>query len=59
MIKFLQKVKFIRSSELLNEFYRSRADATYDVVFKRYSKLDVLILDDFGLKTSQALTSFS
>jgi len=49
-----KKVKFIRSSELLNEFYRSRADATYDVVFKRYSKLDVLILDDFGLKTLSA-----
>ena len=49
-----KKVKFIRSSELLNEFYRSRADNSYDVVFKRYSKLDVLILDDFGLKTLSA-----
>ncbi|MBT4884593.1 MAG: ATP-binding protein [Legionellales bacterium] len=49
-----KKVKFIRSSELLNEFYRSRADATYDIVFKRYSKLDVLILDDFGLKALSA-----
>ena len=45
-----QKVKFVRSSELLNEFYRARADASYDTVFKRYTKFDVLILDDFGLK---------
>ena len=46
-----RKVKFIRSNELLNEFYRSRADCTYDTLFKRYTKFDVLILDDFGLKT--------
>lgn len=45
------KVKFVRSSELLNELYRARADASYDNVFKRYTKFDILILDDFGLKT--------
>ena len=28
-----RKVKFIRSNELLNEFYRSRADSTYDALF--------------------------
>jgi DNA replication protein DnaC len=49
-----RKVKFIRSNELLNEFYRSRADCTYDTLFKRYTKFDVLILDDFGLKTLSA-----
>ncbi|HLL43264.1 MAG TPA: IS21-like element helper ATPase IstB [Metabacillus sp.] len=49
-----KKVKFIRSNELLNEFYRSRADFTYDTLFKRYIKFDVLILDDFGLKTLSA-----
>ena len=49
-----QKVKFIRSNELLSEFYRSRADSTYDVLFKRYTKFDVLILDDFGLKSLSA-----
>ncbi len=49
-----KKVKFIRSNELLNEFYRSRADFTYDVIFKRYTKVDLLILDDFGLKTLSA-----
>lgn len=36
-----KKVKFIRSNELLNEFYRSRADFTYDALFKRYTKFDV------------------
>lgn len=49
-----RKVKFIRSNELLNEFYRSRADSTYDSLFKRYTKFDVLILDDFGLKILSA-----
>ena len=49
-----KKVKFIRSNELLNEFYRSRADFTYDAIFKRYTKVDLLILDDFGLKTLSA-----
>jgi DNA replication protein DnaC len=49
-----QKVKFIRSSELLNEFYRARADASYDTMVKRYTKCDVLILDDFGLKQLSA-----
>ena len=34
----------------LGDFYRSRADSTYDIIFKRYAKLDVLILDDFEIK---------
>ena len=45
-----KKVKFISTNELLNEFYRARADNTHDKVFKRYTKFDLLILDDFGLK---------
>jgi len=49
-----KKVKFIRGNELLSEFYRSRADFTYDVIFKRYTKVDLLILDDFGLKILSA-----
>jgi DNA replication protein DnaC len=49
-----KKVRFIRSNELLTELYRARADSTYDTLFKRYTKLDVLILDDFGLKTLSA-----
>ena len=31
-----------------------RADFTYDAIFKRYTKVDLLILDDFGLKTLSA-----
>lgn len=49
-----KKVRFVRSNELLSEFFRSRADSSYDVLFKRYTKMDVLILDDFGLKTLSA-----
>lgn len=45
-----KKVKFISTNELLNEFYRARADNTHDKVLKRYIKFDLLILDDFGLK---------
>ena len=42
-----RKVRFIRSNELLNEFYRSRADFTYDTLFKRYTKLDI---PQFGIR---------
>jgi len=45
-----KKVKFVTTSDLLSEFYRARADATHDKLFKRYCKFDLLILDDFGLK---------
>jgi len=48
------KIKFVRSNELLLEFRRSRADNNYDALLKRYSKADILILDDFGLKTLSA-----
>lgn len=49
-----KKVKFVRTNELLQQFYRSRADETWDKLFNRYQKFDVLILDDFGLKTLSA-----
>jgi len=49
-----QKVKFIATNELINEFYRARADETHDKLFKYYSKFDLLILDDFGLKPLSA-----
>lgn len=39
-----KKVKFIRNHELLNEFYRSRADFTYDAIFKRYTKVEFIDL---------------
>ena len=49
-----KKVKFIRANELLQQFYRSRADETWDKLHRHYMKFDVLILDDFGLKSLSA-----
>jgi len=49
-----KKVKFVRANELLHQFYRSRADETWDKVHRHYSKFDILILDDFGLKSLSA-----
>ena len=49
-----KKVKFVRTNELLQQFYRSRADETWDKLFTRYTKFDALILDDFGLKALSA-----
>jgi DNA replication protein DnaC len=49
-----KKVKFVRANELLLEFYRSRADDSWDKLFNRYRKNNVLILDDFGLKSLSA-----
>lgn len=46
-----KKACFVRTNELLNQFHQSRADETWGEIFKRYTKYDVLILDDFGLKT--------
>lgn len=49
-----KKVKFVRANELLQQFYRSRADETWDKLHRYYSKFDLLILDDFGLKSLSA-----
>ena len=49
-----KKVCFIRTNDLLHTFHQSRADETWGKLFKRYTKYDVLILDDFGLKTLSA-----
>jgi DNA replication protein DnaC len=49
-----KKVCFIRTNDLLHAFHQSRADETWGKLFKRYTKYDVLILDDFGLKTLSA-----
>jgi DNA replication protein DnaC len=48
------KVCFIRTNDLLNKFHQSKADETWVKVFKHYSKYDVLVLDDFGLKALSA-----
>ena len=49
-----KKVKFARANDLLQQFYRSRADETWDKLHRHYAKFDVLILDDFGLKSLPA-----
>lgn len=49
-----KKVCFVRTNDLLNQFHQSRADETWNKLFKRYTKYDVLVLDDFGLKTLSA-----
>jgi DNA replication protein DnaC len=46
-----KKVCFIRTNDLLNQFHQAKADETWSALFKRYTKYDILILDDFGLKT--------
>jgi DNA replication protein DnaC len=45
-----KKVKFIRSNSLIAEFTASRADDSWQNILNKYSKPDLLILDDFGLK---------
>ncbi len=45
-----KKVKFIRTNVLLAEFASSRADDSWQSVVDKYAKIDLLILDDFGLK---------
>jgi DNA replication protein DnaC len=48
------KVCFIRTNDLLNKFHQSKADETWLKVFNHYTKYDVLVLDDFGLKALSA-----
>lgn len=45
-----KKVKFIRTNSLISEFQASKADDSLEKVIAKYSKTDLLILDDFGLK---------
>ena len=44
-------VLFIRADKLLKEFRQSRADHTTDKVLRKVITPDLLILDDFGLRT--------
>ncbi len=45
------KVCFIRANDLLNKFHQAKADETWIKVFNQFTRYDVLILDDFGLKS--------
>jgi len=44
-------VLFLRADRLLKELHQSRADHTTDKVLRRLISPDLLIVDDFGLKT--------
>ena len=45
-----KKVLFTRADSLLKELHQSRADHTTDKVLRRLIALDLLIVDDFGLR---------
>jgi DNA replication protein DnaC len=49
-----KRVKFVVTNELLSEFHRARADETHNKLLKRFTKFDMIILDDFGLKPLSA-----
>jgi DNA replication protein DnaC len=42
-------VEYLRLPTLMTQFVQARAQGTYDRLLKRLSKLQVLIVDDFGL----------
>lgn len=42
-------VEYLRLTTLMTQFVQARAQGTYDRLLKRLSKLQVLIVDDFGL----------
>ena len=45
-----KKVKFIKANDMFAEFNRARADQTVEEKIIKYSKVDLLIIDDFGLQ---------
>jgi DNA replication protein DnaC len=45
-----KRVLFMRADRLLKELHQSRADHTTDKAFRRFISLDLLIIDDFGLR---------
>jgi DNA replication protein DnaC len=49
-----KKVLFIRASVLFRTLQASRADQTWDKQFKKFLQPDLLICDDFGLKSLTA-----
>lgn len=45
-----RKVLFVRSDSLLKELLQSRADNSTDKVMRKFTSIDLLIIDDFGLR---------
>jgi DNA replication protein DnaC len=52
-----KKVLFTRADTLLRELHQSRADHTTDKLMRRLLSLDLLIVDDFGLRPLDAVQS--
>ena len=44
------KVRFAKASTIINDFQESRADDSWKSILAKYSKTDLLVVDDFGLK---------
>ena len=52
-----KSVLFMRADELLRELGQARADHTFEKAFRRYLAPDLLILDEFGLRSLNAQQS--
>lgn len=52
-----KRVLFIRADALLRELHQSRADNSTEKVLRAYLALDLLIIDDFGLRRLNATAS--
>lgn len=52
-----KKVLFTRADSLLKELFQSRADHTTDKVLRRFIGPDLLIIDDFGLRSFDRIQS--
>lgn len=53
-VKQDQDVLFTTAAQLLHSLYAARANDNYDRRFKYLSQLDLLVIDDFGLKPLQS-----
>lgn len=45
-----KRVLFVRADQMLRDFHQSRADNSTEKVLRGYLALDLLIIDDFGLR---------
>jgi len=52
-----KRVSFVRADKMLKEFHQSRADNSTEKVLRGYLTLDLLIIDDFGLRKLNATAS--
>ena len=48
-------VKYYRLSRLLRELTQTKADGSYTKILQSLAKIDLLILDDWGLESLQAV----